>query len=204
MQRSYKYFLVSFLIILVSGCSIYKTMMNVSRLKYRLNNVSGITVSGISISGKNRIADFSTRDAMSLTAAFTKGSLPISFTLNIAAVNPNDGTGGYARTDATIKAFPYRLVIDNKEILSGNLSSPVVVPGTGEQVVIPLAINFDLIKTFRDKGYEGILNLALNIAGLGGGTTNVQLFIKPTINTIIGDLTPPSEIKVIEKDFSAQ
>lgn len=204
MKSTVKYFLFSFLIIVISGCSIYKTMMNVSRLKYRLNDVSNISVSGISIAGKTRISDFSPRDAMNLTAAFGKGSLPISFTLNIAAVNPNDGTGGYARTDASIKAFPWRLVIDGKEILTGNITSPVMVPGTGEQVIIPLSISFDLIKNFKDKGYEGIINLALNIAGLGGGNTNVQLFVKPTINTVIGDLTPPSEIKVVEKEFSSQ
>jgi len=204
MKNQIKIISLILLVALISGCSVYKTVMNVSRLKYKLNNVSNITVAGVNVAGKLRVADFSLRDGMSLTAAFSRGSLPISFTLNIAAVNPNNGTGGYARTDATIKAFPYRLLIDGKEILSGNLSSPVSVPGTGEAVIIPVSISFDLFKSFKDKGYEGILNLAMNIAGLGNTPTTVQLYVKPTIKTVIGDLTPPSEIKVIEKEFTKQ
>ncbi len=204
MKTNIKIFIVILFAGIISGCSIYKTVMNVSRLKYRLSSVSDITVSGVQIAGKNRVSDFSIKDGMNLTQSFSRGSFPISFTLNIAAVNPNDGTGGYARTDATIKSFPYRLLIDNKEVLTGNISSPISVPGTGESTNIPLSISFDLFRTFRDKGYEGILNLAMNIAGLGTKPTTVQLYVKPTINTVIGDLTPPSEIKVVEQEFSSR
>ena len=67
--------------------------------------------------------------------------MPATFTLNVNALNPNDGTGGYPETNATIVAFPWRLMINNKETVTGDIGSPFSVPGTGEAAVIPIQIN---------------------------------------------------------------
>jgi len=40
-----------------------------------------------------------------LTAAIAKGSLPATFSINVEAVNPNDGKDGYPRTDINIQKF---------------------------------------------------------------------------------------------------
>lgn len=184
-----------------ASCSIYKSIVNLSRLKFKLGIVNNVRLADISLDGKTKLTDFSPFDGIKLTSAITKGSLPISFTLNIDIKNPNDGTGGYAATNAKLVSLPYRLYVDEKEILTGNISSPVTIPGTGEATVIPLAINFDLIKNIKDHGFESLVNLALNIAGTGNGNSRLTVYTKPTVNTVLGDITYPGELKIVDKEF---
>lgn len=192
----------SSLLIILAGCSIYKTFQNLSRLKFKLANVSNLYVAGVNFSGKNKLSDFAPMEILTFSSNVLKGTLPVSFTLNVEVKNPNDGTGGYPRTNATLEAFPYRLLIDNKEILQGNISSPFVIPGTGESSIIPLSIGFDLVQTFKEHGYESLINLALRLSGLGNGNSNVQLFAKPVVGTELGNISYPGELKIVEVNFS--
>lgn len=184
------------------SCSVYQSIVNISRLKFKINSVNNFSIAGVQLSNKRSIQDFTALEGLKLTAAFANGSLPSSFTLNIDALNPNDGKGGYPKTNATIKAFPWRLLLQEKETISGNLGSPVTVPGTGESIIIPLGISIDLYSFFRDRGYNDLLNLALNIGGAGGDPSKVALYAKPTITSSIGDLTYPQEIKIVNYEFS--
>ena len=184
-----------------TSCSIYQSIVNVSRLKFKLGLVNNVRLADISLDGKKKLADFSPFDGIKLTSAISKGALPISFVLNVDVKNPNDGTGGYASTNASLVSLPYRLYVDEKEILTGNISSPVTIPGTGEATIIPLSINFDLIKNIKDHGFESLVNLALNIAGTGNGNSRLTVVTKPTVNTVLGDITYPGELKIVDKEF---
>ena len=185
------------------SCSVYQTLVNISRLQFKLGQVNNFTLNGVSLSGKTRIQDFNAVDLLKISAAVAKGTLPVSFILNVDAKNPNDGTGGYQKTNATLKDFPWRLLIDNKETISGNLGSPVTVPGTGQAVVIPLRINIDLASFFKDKNYESLINLALNISGSNsGGSSKLELYAKPVVTTMLGDVSYPQEIKIISTEFT--
>ncbi len=200
-----KLFIVSLVLSLViSGiqCSVYETLTNVSRLKFKVGAVNGFEINGVSISGKSKIADFNALDALKLTAAFAQGSLPASFVLNVEAKNPNDGTGGYKKSDATIQNFKWRLFLDEKETISGELNEPLVVPGTGEVTNIPLRINLDLMKFFKDKGYESIINLALALGGVKGSSSRVTLYATPTVSSPLGNITYPGELKLVDTEFS--
>ena len=184
-----------------TSCSIYQSIVNISRLKFKLGIVNNVRLADISLDGKTKLKDFSPMDAIKLTSAISKGTLPISFILNIDVKNPNDVTGGYAATNASIVSLPYRLFVDDKEILTGNISSPVTIPGTGEATAIPLLINFDLIKNMKDHGFESIVNLALNIAGTGNGNSRLSIYTKPTVSTVLGNISYPGELKIIDKEF---
>lgn len=200
-----KVFIVSIVLSLViSGiqCSVYETLTNVSRLKFKVGAVNGFEINGVSLSGKSKIADFNALDALKLTAAFAQGSLPASFVLNVEAKNPNDGTGGYKKSDATIQNFKWRLFLDEKETISGELNEPLVVPGTGEVTNIPLRINLDLMKFFKDKGYESIINLALALGGVKGSSSRVTLYATPTVSSPLGNITYPGELKLVDTEFS--
>ncbi len=146
--------------------------------------------------------DFSSQDILKITSAISKGTLPVNFTLNINAKNPNDGTGGYPRTDANIKSFPWRLLINDRETISGNISSSIYVPGTGEEALFPLSINLDLMQFFRDRSLEEIVNTALNIGGYGGSPSRLALYAKPTVTSPIGDITYPEEIRIVDVEYS--
>ncbi len=101
-----------------------------------------------------------------------------------------------------LQNFKWRLFLDDKETISGELSQPLVVPGTGEVTAIPLTINIDLMKFFKDKGYESIVNLALALGGTQGSSSKVTLFATPTVSSPFGNITYPGELKLIDTQFS--
>lgn len=193
---------IIFLVLLNINCSIFQTISNLERLKFRLGTVNNLTLNGIVIADKSKLSDFTAIDLLKLSSAFAQGSIPINFILYVEAINPNDGTGSYANTDATIKSFAWRLLLDNRETISGNIAQPIVVPGRGETTKIPLEINLDLMKFFKDKNYESLINLALNLGGYGGSASKITLYAKPVISTLIGDLTYPQELKIVDFEFT--
>ena len=190
------------LLLTTSSCSMYETMVNLSRLKFKLGDVVNFTVGGINITNKRSISDFSSVEVLKLTSALTSGKLPASFILNVEAKNPNDGSGGYPKTDATLKAFPWRLEIDEVETISGNIGAPVSVPGTGEITNIPLTMNIDLIEFFGNKGYDNLLNLALALGGQQGSSSKLSLYASPTVSSPLGDIKYPGELKIVEQSFT--
>ncbi len=198
-----KLLFLSIAILLTSNsCSVYETMVNLSRLKFKLGDVNNFTVSGVNISNKKSLQDFNALEILNLTSVIASGKLPASFTLNVEAKNPNDGTGGYPKTDATLKAFPWRLEIDDVETISGSIGTPVTVPGTGEITNIPLTMNIDLIEFFGNKGFDNLLNLALALGGLQGSSARLSLFATPTVSSPIGDIKYPGELKIVEHSFT--
>ena len=198
-----KIFLLSVILLLTtSSCSVYETMVNLSRLKFKLGNVNNLTLSGINISGKKSISDFNAVELLKLTNVITSGKLPASFTLNVEAKNPNDGSGGYPKTDATIKAFPWKLEIDNVETISGNIGNPVSVPGTGDVTNIPLTMNLDLIEFFGNKGLDHLVNLALALGGQQGSSSKLTLYASPTVSSPLGDIKYPGELKIVDHTFT--
>ena len=190
--------------LILSGiqCSVYETFTNLSRLQFKVGTVSQFQINGISISGKSKLGDFNPLDLLNLSSTFAQGTLPASFILNVDAKNPNDGTGGYKKSDATLQNFKWRLFLDDKETISGDIDQPVTIPGTGDVTTIPLRINIDLIKFFKDKGYQSIINLALALGGNQGSSSKVSLYATPTVSSPFGNITYPGELKLVDTQFS--
>ncbi len=198
-----KYFIIAIIPLLsVTSCSILKTFVNISHLKFKLNSVTDFQIIGISINNKTSLNDFNTGDIIKLTAAITKGELPVTFVLNVDAINPNDGSSGYPATEISIKSFAWKLFVDEKETISGNITSPVTVPGTGETKVIPLEIKFDLLNFFKDKGYENLMKLALNLGGTEGSASQLKLIAEPILGTPIGELRYPQPITIVSQQIN--
>lgn len=200
-----KLFVVVLLILSVIGfvqCSLLQTMVNFSRLQFKLGEVNGFRVNNVDISSKSSLSDLSPTEMFSLTSVITQGKLPVSFVLNVNAKNPNDGTGGYASTDATLKGFRWRLFIDDKETITGDIDSPISVPGTGEVTNIPLRIEFDLLQFFKGEGLEKIANLVLSIGGRQGNSSRISLYATPIVSTPLGDIKYPGELKIVDKNFT--
>lgn len=196
--------LVMLITLAISGiqCSVYETITNLSRLEFKVGTVSGFEISGVQLSGKSKLGDFSAIDLLKLSSSFAGGSLPASFVLNVDAKNPNDGEDGYKKTDATIQNLKWRLFLDDKETITGDLDQPVTVPGTGEVTVIPLRINIDLMKFFKDKGYDSIINLALALGGSKGSSSKITLYATPTVSSLFGNITYPGELKIVDYTFT--
>jgi hypothetical protein len=190
------------LMFLTTSCSVYQTVINLSRLQFKLGDVNNFTINGINISNKRSLQDFNALEIINLTQTISSGKLPASFTLNVEAKNPNDGSGGYPKTNATIKEFPWRLEVDDVETIAGNIGTPVTVPGTGEIQNIPLTMNIDLMQFFGNKGLDNLVNLALTLGGQQGSSSKLALFATPTVTSPIGDIKYPGELKIVEQSFT--
>ncbi|MDP3441266.1 MAG: hypothetical protein Q8T08_00255 [Ignavibacteria bacterium] len=190
------------ILVLISGCSVLQTFENIARLKYKIHSASDYQISGINPLNKRSLKDFSALELLKLTSAVTKGSMPLVFTLNIEAKNPNDGTTGAARTDLNITSLPWKLLVNDNQVVAGNISEPVFVPGKGESVIIPIKIEFDILKSLKEKSLDDVFNLLLNVGGIDGSTSNLKLMIQPVLGTPVGNIGYPSEITVVDKTFN--
>lgn len=172
------------IVAVVAGCSVLKqisqTIDNMKRLEFKLGNVSNFSLAGVSLVGKTKVSDLSISDALKLTNAFASKRLPAEFILDVDARNPNDGTAQNSNSSASITNFEWRLIIDDTPTITGNIASPVTVPGKGQTTVIPLSVQVDLFEFFGNQGYDKLINLATAIGG-AGNSARLKLDAKPTV-----------------------
>jgi hypothetical protein len=166
-----------------------------------LEGISDFHLAGIPLSRKTALNAI---DAAQVAASFGRGELHASFMLNIAARNPNTGAEGTPKSSATITSFSWTLLIDGTPTITGNISEPITIPGTGQQAIFPLRISLDLVRFFQGQGYDRIVNLALALGGVRGSASRVTLRARPTIQTEFGPLTYPDEIDIIDREFKGQ
>lgn len=189
------------IILIHFGCSgVQEAVENAKRLQFKLGKVDKFNIAGVKLSNVSSIKDLNILDGANLLASFTSGKMPASFTVNLIAKNPNTA-GGSAESSQILKALDWRLLIDNKDVLSGEIDKPITIPGRGQETTIPIPIKVDLLELFGNGGYESLVNMALAIGGKKGTSSRLNLKIKPTIDTFIGGITYPGEIDVIDKEF---
>jgi hypothetical protein len=200
------YAALGFAILTITSCQFIKdvatTVNNVQRLKYKINNVSNFTMGGMDISNKKTVSDFSVTDGLKLAMALKNGQLPTTFTINVDAMNPNNGQNNTTQIAATIASLPWDLYIDNKLIVSGNINKEISIPGTGSSVTIPLQINTDLVQLYKNEGVDKIMNFALALGGKNKSTSNIKIVTQPSVRTAIGVIQYPSKITIVDKTWS--
>jgi hypothetical protein len=203
-MRKYLIIIVLISVVLINGCaSISDAVSNAQRLQWKLGNVSGMNVTGVDISKISNINSINPLDLVRLTSAVASGKLPANFTLNLLAKNPA-GEGGSKNSSDVIKSVAWRLLIDNTETISGNVSGPITIPGVGQTANIPVGISIDLMQFFKNEGLTNLVGLALGIGGKSGSPARLSLKIQPTIDTFLGPITYPGEITVIDKEFRSK
>lgn len=197
-----KSFLITVLIFSLSGCGIIKELTNLSRLQFKLANLESITLGGININNKRSIRDFSSIDVLKLSASFVRGDLPLEFNLNVEVKNPNAENNNSKRSDFKLSSFPWRLFVDGKEAVKGNISSPVNIPSDRSLSYVKVGAKIDLVNFIKEKGYEGIINLALSLAQQKDSPTKIELFAKPVVETPLGKINYPEEIKIVSMNYT--
>lgn len=188
------------IVVAISGCSMFNAIKNISQLKFKLGTVNNFQLNGISISNKSRLQDFNAGDLFKLTTAFASKKMPVTFTLNVEAYNPNASTTTSTASDIVLVSFPWRLLIDDVETITGSIGSPVTVP-VSKTIIVPIQAELDLFKFFGEKGYDKMINLALMLGGSGGSATNIKLVATPTINSVLGRMTYPGEITIVNQEY---
>jgi len=164
-------------------------MATFTRCEFRLSSVSQLRLAGVQVQNVTSLSDLSLQDAAKLTAAFASGKLPLEFTLNVEARNPNAATAGMNRMD-------WILLIDGIEMSRGVLDQQVTIPANNGIASIPMKLNIDLMQVLSGKGREAILNFGLNLAGVGNKPSRFTMQLKPTIQVATIPLTYPGYISV--------
>ena len=200
-NKIYLVLITALLLIVTNSCGVYETLENFARVKFKVDSYNNFRLADVSLADKKDIKDFTAMEYVRLTGAFVKGELPFSFLVNIEAKNPNDGTGGFPATDLSIQSFPFRVIIEDKEVLTGNIDEAFIVPGVGENKIIPISVQFDVLKFFKDKSFEDVANLILAIGGKNGSESKITIKAQPVIGTPVGNIKYPNEI-TIDHDFN--
>ncbi len=180
-----------FVLLALASCGVVKQIQqatSMSQCDFKLNNVQDVRLAGVLVQNIRSASDLNFSDGARLAAALTSSTLPLTFTLNVDAYNPNEQTAGMNRLE-------WILLIDDIEMVSGVNETPISIPGKGS-VVIPLSMNIDLRKALSGKSGQAMMNFALNLAGANGVPTRIKLKAKPTIMVGRFPLSYPGYITV--------
>ncbi|MBW6492671.1 MAG: hypothetical protein K0B15_15920 [Lentimicrobium sp.] len=186
--------------IFMSGCEILnqaQQMTNLTKCEFRLSSVDQLRLAGVDIQQINQLSDLRLMDAAKITAAAASGgSLPLNFTLNVEAKNPNTAMAGLNRLD-------WILLIDDIEMVSGVNDQRVQIPANGGTTNIPLTIGINLKEALKGKSADAIANFGLNLAGTGNRPTRITLKAKPTIMVGSQTISYPGYLTVQNEFTSA-
>lgn len=191
-----------FMIAVVSGCSIYRSLEDISRLKFKIKSVSDFYVADVPISEKTRLAEFSSSEMLKISFAFMSGNLPARFNLNLEVMNPNYSPDRDEGLNITIKSFPWELFIDNEEIIRGNITAPVEVPANIQKSVLPVNVTMNLVELFQDKRMNEITELMLEFSGDKNSASRIQLYARPVLDTFLGEITYPEKLKIVDYTYN--
>jgi len=196
--------LISLIVVFLTSCGVYNSIMNLSKLKFKLGSVDNFKVGQISIDNKSQLKDFGAMDVLKLTSEVVSGKFPVSFTVNVLALNPNStsNSSGSSLSEITLESFPWTLFINDKQTISGNISAPVKVPAVENATKIPLELNLDMLDFFKGEGLNNLMDLALSLGGKKGSTAKLRIVAEPILGTPLGKLNYPSPITIIDKSFN--
>ncbi|MCB0743981.1 MAG: hypothetical protein KDC67_08765 [Ignavibacteriae bacterium] len=197
-----KIILFVLLIGFITSCGVYNSLMNLSKLKFKLGSVNNFQVGSMLITNKSKLSDFAATDLLKLTSQVISGKFPVTFTVNVLAQNPNTSSGSGEIADISLQAFPWTLYINDKKTISGNISSPVSVPAVEGVTTIPLQMQLDLLDYFQGDGLNELVNLALKLGGQKGSPSNIKIVAEPVLGTPIGNMSYPSPLTIVDQSFN--
>lgn len=205
-MKSIKFLFINiFFILLFSSCSTlkqtFKTINNLKSLQFKLKEVNNFNLNNISISNKKSLTDFSIKDGLILGNAYKNNQLPVSFDLIVLVQNPNsNNVDGKESLPITLTNLDWDLYLEDKKTISGVFSENITIDNNNTKE-IPININLDLMRFYNDKSYEQIINLVLNLGGIGNKPSMLKLDAKPTFKTKLGNIPYPGRINIIDKEF---
>lgn len=195
-------FLTVFLVagMIFTACDVLnqvQQMATLAKCEFRLSSVDQLRLAGVNIQQVKQLSDLKVMDAAKITtAAISGGSLPLNFTLNVEAKNPNSAIAGLNRLEWT-------LLIDDIEMVSGVNDNRVQIPANGGTAVIPLTIGVDLKQALKGKSADAIANFGLNLAGAGNKPTRITLKAKPYISVGSQTIAYPGYLTV-QNEFTSK
>ena len=160
----------------VSACSgIAKQLgaaKNFADCQFRLHSVRDVSFQGVAA---DQLSGLGALGVARLGSAFSEESLWLRFTLNIEVRNPNP-------VPASMNRVEWMLFLDDVQMLHGTLANRVdLPPGPVSVAQFPVDMQIDLKRVFSRDSLSGLINLAVNFAGMGDRPTRLMAKVRPTI-----------------------
>ena len=184
-----------FIPFMFNSCSLLKEMSTFGKCEFRTTTLENPRLAGVDVSNIKGFGDIGFAQMAILTTSLMKGEMPLEFTLNIEAKNPNPAT-------AAMNKLEYIAFIDDVEVASGALNDRIEIPANGGVTAIPLRLHADLLELLGKDSRDALINFGLNLADEGSRPTRVSLKVKPTILIGAIEIAYPGYFTV-KYDFSS-
>jgi hypothetical protein len=184
--------LLALLVLPLAGCAELQQLAALSRVDFGLDRTSGGVLAGVNLDRIGTYRDISPQDVVQVLGAYQRGEMPLRFTLHMDALNPPDNG-----VTARLLDLDWTLYLEGKRTIDGRLGREFLLP-PGEVVDVPLEIELDLLRFYRDNAQD-LADLALSLAGRGGSPKNIELRARPTIGTPLGPIQYPEEITITSR-----
>ncbi|WP_299820431.1 hypothetical protein [uncultured Pontibacter sp.] len=183
------YLLVLVLLVAGAACKTKDDFDAFKAAEYSLKGIDEVRVNGINLLEKKRAEDFSFSEAAVLFSAFSENKLNATTTLNL---NVELGEDNKDRT-MTVTQLKWQMLVNNEKALSGVIQEAIQLKNGLNTIKVssPLAVA-------QESGGTS-LNSLLRMATLLNqekGKAQVQLQIKPTIETSVGPVELPAFINI--------
>ncbi len=183
------------IVILMNSCSFLKEVTTLSKCEFRVTTLDKPELAGVDISNVSSFGAIPFTDMALITTSILRSELPLSFTLNVEAKNPNPAT-------AAMNKLEYIAFIDDVEIAAGTLNQRIEIPSNGGIATIPLYLETDIIDLLKKDSRQALVNFGLNLADAGNRPTRVSIKIKPTIIVGVMEIEYPGYFK-LKYDFAS-
>jgi hypothetical protein len=178
----------------LSGCTTLREIAALRQVAFTLDRVDEIELGGVRLDNIRNYDDLSFVELARLGAMLAREEMPLSFNLDIGALNPPDN-----KVNARLVRFEWTLFLEERETVSGVFNDEInLAPGTPE--TIPLRIELDLLEFFGSNLTE-LAELGLAIADQGGEPKNISITATPTIDTAVGPIRYPEPIRIVSRTF---
>ena len=180
-----------------SSCATLQQVAALRQVDFDLDRVSGATIAGIRLEGKDSYRDLGALDVARLAAAIATKNVPLAMTVHVEGTNPSTNS-----VSARLVQMDWTLLLDDVETVSGRLDREFeFVPG--QPTDVPVFVEVDLWEFFGGRA-EDLFGLALGATGQQGRTMNIALRARPTIQTAIGPIRYPSPITIVDRDVEVR
>ena len=162
---------------------------NLLQCKYDYNSIDNIQIAGINL-GKGK--SVSVLQIASLTTILSGGTLqniPLSMVINLDVANPNE------KASAFLNGMDYEIELNDMELTSGKLDTPVRIEPGGSQVV-PLSIGVDLKNLMNRYSKEKVSGEMSRFIGITPGETKVTVKLWPKVLIGTTPIKSPAHIPV--------
>ncbi|HNW70832.1 MAG TPA: hypothetical protein PKI01_10545 [Bacteroidales bacterium] len=184
------------IIVFIASCSQIKELTNLLTCDFRLASAENITLGGVNVQKLKSFSDLTMIDGAKLLATVSSGSLPLNFTLNVQARNPN-------KEKAALSKLDWIAYIDNTQIATGTTTKRVEIAPNNGTGIFPLQISTDLVKLLSGQSGKNIVNFGLNLVDAGNRPTRITLKAKPTVMVGSYAVQYPGYI-TISKEFASK